>query len=587
MLVPAAAVEGNASGSNLADIRNADPETVQLHYYHDGRSLEPPAFLRDSLAIFLSSGRAEAQKNIRRSLARHYAASGYFAAGIDSVLLPDYGTFQEGDSGAISVYSSPGCRFRLGTVDYDIRDNEQELLQDFISFYGENDPYDQHELRNELRRIVRYLEQKGYPLARLEITAFRPVKEACEVEMDVGIWPGDVLRVQGVITSGLRQFNADYVETATGIRENERITPDLFRRGRRNLENTGFFSDVSRGDIVIRDEKTLVHYDVNERRANHFDLLFGYVPRQVDGYNIVGRGEMRIRNVGWSGSSLNLTFERLDNMVTRLESGIDRQWILGMPLGAGLDFRFVQQDTSYQIREFQLKGSYNRTPDRTYSIHLGQQNTSANDNPALAVSVLDGITRAAGFGFRFDNTDSRFSPQRGMIFDLYVESGYRRITDSRAGELRSRGTMLQQRVRTTFQTFYSPIARQIIALQLNGAIVESPEYTETDVMPLGGSRSVRGYREEQFRVARAAWADLEYRYLLDPISHAFVFGAVGGYERPGMLGRDEGKTAAWIYSGGFGFRYQTPVGLMQFTYAVSAEDPLHNGKVHFSLTAGF
>ncbi len=344
---------------------------------------------------------------------------------------------------------------------------------------------------------------------------------------------------------------------------------------------------MSSGDIVIRDGEAYAHYEVTERRANHFDLLFGYVPRQIDGYQLIGRGEMLIRNVGWSGSSMHLTFERLDNRVTRLESGFERQLIMGVPLGSGLDFRFVQQDTSYQIRELHLRGTFNRTPERMYSIHLNQQHTSANDHPALAVSVLDGITRSAGFGFHFDNTDNRFSPQRGMIFTLHAETGFRRITDSRADAWQSRGTMLQQRARTTLKTFYSPFARQVIASSIHGAILESPEYTETDMMPLGGARSIRGYREEQFRVSRTAWADMEYRYLLDPLSHAFLFAAAGGYERPAMLGRTEGSTSGRLHSGGFGFRYQTPIGLMQFTYAVSAGDPLHNGKVHFSLTADF
>ncbi len=586
-LLVAFSAQGNASVRSAPDFRHTDPGQMQLRYYQDARSSASPAVLRDSLEVFLSAGPEQAANLIRSALARNYAESGYFSAKIDSIVFSEASGIKQNGRETVSVYSSPGCRYRLSEINFKMQDNSLEPMQDFTSFYGENDPFDQKALKNEFRRMVRHLEQRGYPLARLEILTFHPVRQTCQVSLDIGIWTGEEFRVDGVLTGGLRQFNADYVETATGIREGEIITPDLFKRGRRNLENTGFFSEISRGDIVIRNEETYVHYDVIERRANHFDLMFGYVPRQVEGYNIVGRGEMLIRNVGWAGSAMHLVFERLDDMVTRLESGLDRQWIMGLPVGAGIDFRFLQQDTSYQVRELQVKGSYHRTPERMYSVHLNQQNTSANDHPALAVSVLDGVRRAAGFGFRFDNTDSRISPQRGMVFDLYVESGFRRITDSRVEELKSSGTIHQQRVRSTFKKFYSPFSRQILAFQLNGAIVESPEYTETDVMPLGGARSVRGYREEQFRVARTAWADLEYRYLLDPVSHAFVFGVLGGYERPAMLGREEQSTSAWIYSGGFGFRYQTPIGMMQFTYAVSAEDPLHNGKVHFSLTAGF
>ncbi len=580
-----------------------------MRFYRDGEPADPPRALADSLTHMHHRGRDAIVEVTKTVLARHYSDSGYFSAEIDSIvfwdMVPDGSDAPDDHDGVsgqqtstphtnngsrqptLSIHVTVGCRYQIGSLNFRIIDDDQQLLDRFLRFYGEGDTFDRLALEAELRRAVRHLEEQGYPLANLEISNFHPDRELCRVDIDAGLRAGEALQVQGVVTSKVVQADAGYIETASGIRENDKITPDLFRSGRRNLENTGFFREVSDGDLLLRDGDAYIYYDVIEQRANHFDLLFGYVPGQSGGNDIVGRGEMKVRNVGWTGSTMHLMFERLDEMVTRLESGYEREWIGGLPLGAGVDFRFVQQDTSYQVRELHLMGSYRRTPERRYSIHLLQNTTAANDDPALPLSVLDGVTRAAGFGFHFDNTDSRFTPRSGMMFNLYVESGFRRVSDARAEELRSRGTMLQQRVRTSLKTFYSPFSRQVIALGIHGSLVESPEYTETDVVPLGGSRSIRGYREEQFRVARYAWADLEYRYLLDPLSHAFLFGAAGGYERPAMLAREETGSSGWLYSGGFGFRFQTPIGLMQFTYAVSAEDSLHNGKVHFSLTAGF
>ncbi len=601
VLFAAAAAEDGRPDSYLAESAIGFSDEVTVRYYKNGQAAEPPVPLVESLHAALAHDSRRIVETVKEILAPHLYHSGYFSAEIDSIIHPeirggitpgqqrDKVSEPDGEGGTpiISIHVTTGCRYRIGALNYRVADLEPVLLDRFVSFYGEGDVYDRTALEREFRRAIRHMEDQGYPLVRLQITDFQPDHASCTVDIDAELEAGQAMTVTGVVTNPVNQVRPDYIQTASGIREDEKITPDLFRRGRRNLENTGYFRQVSEGDLLIRDGDTYIYYDVEEQRANHFDLMFGYVPGQATGNDIVGRGEMLVRNVGWTGSTLQLMFERLDNMVTRLESGFEREWIMGQPLGSGIDFRFVQQDTSYQIREIHLMGSYRRTPERRYSVHLGQQTVSANDDPALNITVLDGVTRTAGFGFRFDNTDNRLTPRRGMLFDLYVESGFRRIDDARAEELRSRGTMMQQRVRSSLKTYYSPFARQILALGIHGALTESPEYTETDVMPLGGSRSIRGYREEQFRVARFAWAELEYRYLLDPYSHAFVFGAAGGYERPAMLGRAEDSSSGWLYSGGFGFRFQTPLGLMQFTYAVSAEDPLHNGKVHFSLTAGF
>ncbi len=598
---PATTVKDDFRESIRPEVSSDAADAITIRFYRDGEKADPPIHLRDSLRLAASHGDKVVSETAKRILVRHFADTGYLSASVDSIVHKPGATDKarrdapvgstppplSGNSRTISVYASAGCRYTIESVNYRLADADAALMDRFISFYGDGDAFDGPSLQAEFRRVVRHLEGQGRPLARLEIAKFHPDSDACLVHIEADIFAGEELRASGVVTNEVGQVSPGYIQTASGIRENDKITPSLFRRGKRNLENTGFFREVSDGDLMLRDGNAYIYYEVREQRANHFDLIFGYVPGQSSGRDIVGRGEMRIRNVGWTGSSLNLMFERLDDMVTKLETGFEREWILGQPLGAGADFRFIQQDTSYQIREIHLMGSYRSSPERRYSLHLTQRQTSAGDDPNLPITVLDGVTRAAGFGFRYDNTDSRFTPRSGMLFDLYVESGFRRLDDPRAETLQSRGTMMQQRVRTSLKTYYSPFRRQVLALGLHGSLVESPEYTETDVVPLGGARSLRGYREEQFRVARYAWSDLELRYLLDPLSHAFLFGAVGAYERPAMLGREEEGTQGWLYSGGFGFRFQTPLGLMQFTYAISADDDLLNGKVHFSLTAGF
>ncbi|MFO8028825.1 MAG: BamA/TamA family outer membrane protein [Cyclonatronaceae bacterium] len=589
------AVDGRVPEQLQADQIQVSSGELTIRYFRNGRQAGPPATLKDTLASIGAVEQTTVRQAIKEVLGKHFTANGYFSARIDSIVLAD-GTQAGSDPKSagwtgrdLAVYTSPGCRYVIGSLALEVLDHDEDLLADFIPFYGEEELFDQAALQQEFRRVIRHLEKKGYALARLDVRTFRHDETTCSINLEAGVHAGNRLRAEGVMVRGLTQVDASYMQAASGIRENDIINPEMLAEGRRNLEQTGFFRGVSRGEIMIWKGDPYVHYEVVEQRANHFDLMLGYDPGtgSAKSANIVGRGEMRIRNVGWHGSRLTLMFERLDDLVTRLESGFSQDWIAGLPIGAGADFRFVQQDTSYQIRSFHLNGIYHRSSARSYSLHLHQQNTSANDHPDLPLRVLDGVTRNAGFGLRLDHTDSRFSPRRGLLFDMQLSTGFRRITDTRAEEWGSRGTMMQQQVRVSLKTYFSPFARQTLFLGFHGKAIESPEYTETDLMPLGGSRSIRGYQEEQFRVARAGWTEVEYRYLLDPLSHAFVFAAAGMYERPEMLGQENGSVAGWLYSGGFGFRYQTPIGRMQFTYAVSADDPLHNGKVHFTLVTGF
>jgi outer membrane translocation and assembly module TamA len=135
----------------------------------------------------------------------------------------------------------------------------------------------------------------------------------------------------------------------------------------------------------------------------------------------------------------------------------------------------------------------------------------------------------------------------------------------------------------------------------------SPHYTETDLNRFGGAKSLRGFREEQFQSSHMLWGDLEYRYLLDRFSYAFIFSAAGYYQRPVLVfdersapassftEQDESrelvenasrqKQSEMLYSYGFGFSYATPVGIIRFNYALSQADSFANGKVHVGIQA--
>lgn len=558
------------------------PVEKTLHYYEEGRPQPVPAVLKDSIAEIPAFFR---EKNpapkITSILAGFYSSQGYFSAVIDSVVRRDKEITEW------HIFADPGCRYTISKLRIDVLEENTRYQDQFTTFYGPGDYYDDLSLQGVFQKAVRHFENKGYPLARLSLKDFRIDPDSCLVTVSAQIDKGKAYTADGVLVSGLKQHNPDYVATASGIRPGDRITPQLFRKGKRNLQNTDYFFEVSDGDMVQKNGETMIHYEVREQRANRFDLMLGYTPGGSGESDIVGSGNLRIRNAGWQGSTLKMMFERLDNRVTRLETGYDRSWIRGLPLGSGLHFRFFQQDTLYQTRNIRVNNYFYWTPERKLSLSLNQENTSANITPDIPAIAFNSVTRSVGAGFTYDNTDSRFIPTRGIIFEIYAETGFRRIKDSPSDEMDNPRSMTQQYFQTSFKTHYSPFSRQVLHFAIHGRTLELPRYSKADLFPFGGAKNFRGYREEQFRAARLAWSQVEYRYLLDPWSYAFVFAAGGVYQRPDGFEGAEMDFTDELYSGGFGFSYRTPIGMMTFTYAVSNQDALYNGKVHFILSADF
>ncbi len=213
----------------------------------------------------------------------------------------------------------------------------------------------------------------------------------------------------------------------------------------------------------------------------------------------------------------------------------ERNWLFHIPFSLGGRFHFLQQDSAYQTRDMFLKASYNLNGATKISGGIHQQSVSTNSNYAIPVPVYDGSSLMASIGLDYQSVDNILIPRKGLYFSLEVETGYKRFNDERitADSLKSR--FRQQSIRFYFQPYFNPFRRQVLTFSVHGYFLDSGFYTLSDLIRFGGAESIRGYREDQFQASRLFWGDVEYRYLLDPTSYAFIFGADGTYLRPQLI----------------------------------------------------
>ena len=121
-----------------------------------------------------------------------------------------------------------------------------------------------------------------------------------------------------------------------------------------------------------------------------------------------------------------------------------------------------------------------------------------------------------------------------------------------------------------------------VKLELRGAFFE-----DSDLWRLGGTRSVRGYREDQFLGSLTAWANLEYRLLITRRSYVFLFFDSGYYFREAEPERGIVGAEDYIYGYGVGLTVETGIGLLGVSFALAQEETFSEGKFHFGILNEF
>jgi outer membrane protein assembly factor BamA len=502
--------------------------------------------------------------------------SGYYGFRIDSIRT---------SADQTSVWVNEGKVYQIGKVQVDLGNGDSSWVEKSYSGLAAT----KENILTLSDKLLLDFEEQGYASASVFVDHVQVDEKENRLNLLLAINPGDRYVFAGIIDKTDGVLSARYLERVVDTRVGDAISPEVLRKIETNLAQTEAFKTTYEPSLSVREGEAMVVIDYPARKLNSFDALIGYVPQQQNGEGaVVGNVNLRIRNIGIPGSSTHLRFDRLQPFVTKFWLDYDADWLFGAPFRFKTNINFIQQDSTYLVRNFGLQSELR--VGMYHFLGLGFRNESAFSGTRVLeegtfARVLDASRWMFGVSYRYRNVDSPVNPTRGFLFTMNADNGRKQITDASVNPDSVSTVWRQILFRTSGQTFIPTFERQTIAVGVHFYLMDSPHYLEDDLVRFGGALSLRGFNEDQFFASRMFWTDVEYRLLLDQESYGFVFGAYGNYERPRYFTEPEAISAVneHLISYGLGFSYQTRAGRLLFTYALSQRDGFSNGKVHVGI----
>ncbi len=397
----------------------------------------------------------------------------------------------------------------------------------------------------------------------------------------VSITIGEQALLSDVTWIGLSRTGSQWLQRAAGIHPGIILNESNIRRTTRRLYQMRLFDGISEPEIYTDGNAWGLIYTVIERPLTFFDLLVGYVPDQSGKAVVAGTGSLQVRNAGFDGTDLKLDFDRQSPRVGRLHVEIDQNLLFGLPFGVSSSFSLIRQDTLWQNRTASIGFWWDMHDNLRIQSNINREVSTAS-------SLSQGSANLWGtygqIGITFDSRNDYELTSTGLVVNLMAESG-RQIVDPALGE---RYNQNRKRLNGAVDVHIPINPRNILISGVTaGTILSERAPFINSLWRIGGTKSLRGYREDQFFATSYIWGNIEYRFLLDPYSYLFAFGSSGWLWLPFnelQTGTSERKE---VGSFGFGLAYQTNLGLLKFTYAKSPEDPFSNAKVHIGISSGF
>lgn len=526
-----------------------------------------------------------------------FQQEGHYFAKFDSI------SFQyapDSSQVAVDLYLYEGARVVVDSISIVGFTGEfAELSRDFQTKTGK--VFRVQDLQEDVEHLIEKYENAGYPYCRVQVDEllFEKGEPPAEIKLTLKIQvvSGELVRLDEIEILGNEQTKPYVIRRELGLKVGEIYRQQKIDDVPSRLLNLGYFQWVNPPKLRWKPQQGMgkLIIELKEGHHNRFDGVIGYNPATANNKGfLTGLIDVSFRNLFGTGREFAIKWQRKTEKTQEFRLQYLEPWVAGLPLNVSVGFEQLIQDTSYVQRILGFRGTLRLSHRLAFYSELWKKDVSPDSSGQILFGISPSNSVNLTLGLSFNTVDHWLNPKSGLKYQSSFEWGRkkvgRRLTDTTEIDESDETHSFSQKMLTVDFEFYLPIFRwQVFALGLHGRQIKSneEEIAIADQYRFGGSRDLRGYREEQFRGSRIAWTNVEYRYLLNRRSRFFVFFDLGYYFREEIVNNQLLKIEEAKIGYGLGLRLDTRLGYFGIDYGLGQGDGLSNGKIHIRLTNEF
>ena len=499
---------------------------------------------------------------------------GFVFAAVDSICMR---TDSLHASHNLDVFLSPGEKFVVSEVyqaDTAHDRTTQERLRAPVLFTASH-------IQALMHRLLQPWLNRGYPFVSIRVDSLR--NDGNRVRLFISTHPGPLVTIRKINVLGNRNTR-DYVI----IREMRLKPGSIYRQSEidripERLQRLDYIKQVKPPQIVInkKGEGELI-VSIKDNNVNKLDGVIGYQPGEQNrpGY-FTGLVDIRLGNIMGTARQLDAYWERKNRTTQELRLRYLEPWVMGKPVHLGGRLEQLVQDTSFVKRNYLLELLVPLSDEVELFAHGGRELVLPDSIGTVVWNLPRSKSWLLNLGFRYDIRNHKYNPRKGVYYETAVEFARKQNESSSESPVFER-----KRIRMNAEILVPTWQWQTISVALHWRRLQTnePGILLSDLFRLGGSQTLRGYREDEFIGSDISWINLEYRYLLSELSRAFVFVDVGYFARPAASGsRIKGYRSGY----GFGMRLDTRLGIVGIDYGLGEGRGLATGLLHVRLVSQF
>lgn len=515
-----------------------------------------------------------------RALQETYLREGYLFVSLDVRLEAD-------SSYTVRVEEGAPARIAGAVVRGAISRSAQDVVRELELVPGAR--FEPGRLEKNLETLLAGYDAAGYPFAQVWVDSVGIDRDAGTVSIALYLVEGNPRDITGVVVEGLKKTRPALAARITGVEPgipySARVLEDMYLR----LVSSGVFLDVAFPTVRVAGDGRGVDAVVTveeSARSHSFAAALGYASTDATNERVLsGLVQLELNNIGGTLKDFGATWNNDGNGRSETRVQYRDRLFLGRRVGVGIRLEQAGQDTLYTWQSLGVSAErgFGRVAGTLVSASLGafgDRNVFSQGSQLRSTRVRGRVGVAALLGSERRAAYVRF----GLAVSLAAKNVSYRAGSGGPGDVGQ--TIYEGTVEAIVPAFWSlhySLFAAAYSLESGEASVPLSEQFH-----LGGARTLRGYRENQFHGRRMAYARNELRLGRTPREGLYVF-ADAGYvlQELALAGGGLATDGAGLAGFGFGVRSASRLGRIDLSFAVSDEVSLESTKVHVLLEQNF
>ncbi|MCK4663056.1 MAG: BamA/TamA family outer membrane protein [Bacteroidales bacterium] len=438
-------------------------------------------------------------------------------------------------------------------------------------------------------RILEYCENNGYPFATitLEPLSFHNNK----IEANLQLNKNEYYVFDSIHIIGNTKTSVTYIKKYLGIEKDKEYNEEKIKNISTRINELPFIRETKPYEIEFKKGKTDIKLYLENKKANRFNGIIGFLPDNETQNKILLTGELSLYllNSFKKGELVSFTWKRTKVLSQDLTLNINYPYLFSTQFGVDfqlnidkVDTLFLSVNSTIGLQYLINSRNYIAGYSDFYNSTLLSNEMSQNGNELYNADIK---SQLLGLGFRFEKLDYKINPRNGYFLEFKISNGIKRIiknpdidediyNDFDTKTNQSKGTLIFFLYKTIFKN-------TVIKYQNNSGFINNSNLFENELFKLGGLKTIRGFDEKSILASLFYINTLELRYIYEKNSNVYLFFDQCFYKKNIHAEKKSDEPLSF----GIGINLETKAGIFTINYAVGKQmnNPflLKSAKIHF------